>query len=350
MPPYVTNTSTGVLFEDDTLEENVAIETPKEKYEVRIVWKNVIGFAYLHLAALYGLYLAFTSAKLITVVIVVITHLISGMGITAGAHRLWSHKAYKAKWPLQVILMILNTIAFQDAIIEWARDHRVHHKYTETNADPSNAKRGFFFAHAGWLMCKKHPDVKEKGKGVDISDLEKNPVLVFQKRYYMVLMPLLCFVMPTVVPVLCWNETWSNGFYVLAVMRYIITLNATWLVNSVAHLYGNKPYDKYMNPSENMCVTIATGGEGWHNYHHVFPWDYKAAELGNFKFNFTTGFIDFFAMFGWAYDMKVVPRDVVQKRVERTGDGSHRLWGWGDRDQTQEDRDQTMVMHSLKKN
>ena len=100
---------------------------------------------------------------------------------------------------------------------------------------------------------------------------------------------------------------------------------------------------------ENMGVSLVTGGEGWHNYHHVFPWDYKTAELGNHKFAMTTAIIDFFAKIGWAYDLKVVPRDIVQKRVERTGDGSHEVWGWGDTDQTQEARDQTVVMHSLEK-
>ena len=349
MPPHVTNTPTDVLFEEDAEQENIVIEAPQEKYEIRIVWRNVIIFAYLHLAALYGVYLIFTSAKLITTVSAYIMYMFGGMGITAGAHRLWAHKAYSAKWPLQVILMILNTVAFQDAVIDWARDHRVHHKYSETNADPYNAKRGFFFAHIGWLLCRKHSDIKEKGKGVDISDLEKNPILAFQKRHYFILTGLFCFVLPTVVPVLCWNETWSNAYYVVAILRYVVTLNSTWLVNSAAHLYGNKPYDKFISPSENYYVNFATGGEGWHNYHHVFPWDYKAAELGNQKLNFTTGFINFFAMIGWAYNLKVVPSNVVQKRVERTGDGCHEVWGWGDRDQAQEDRHRTVVLHSLKK-
>ena len=98
-----------------------------------------------------------------------------------------------------------------------------------------------------------------------------------------------------------------------------------------------------------MVAAIFAFGEAWHNYHHAFPWDYKTSELGNYRFNTTTAFIDLFAKIGWAYDLKVVPKDIVQRRVKRTGDGSHEVWGWGDRDQTQEDRDQTVVMHSLKK-
>lgn len=94
-------------------------------------------------------------------------------------------------------------------------------------------------------------------------------------------------------------------------------------------------------------VALTAFGEGWHNYHHVFPWDYKTAELGNYRFNITTAFIDFCAKLGLAYDLKIVPKDVVHKRVQRTGDGSHNsvnVWGWGDKDQTKQDIDVTVVL------
>lgn len=107
---------------------------------------------------------------------------LGGLGITAGVHRLWSHRSYKAKLPLRIFLMLCQSMAFQNSIHEWTRDHRVHHKFTDTDADPHNSKRGFFFSHMGWLMCKKHPDVKDKGKLVDMSDLEADPVVMFQKK------------------------------------------------------------------------------------------------------------------------------------------------------------------------
>jgi len=78
-----------------------------------------------------------------------------------------------------------------------------------------------------------------------------------------------------------------------------------------------------INPAENRVVAFLTSGEGWHNYHHVFPYDYKAAELGQYSMNMTTAAIDFFALIGLAYDLKTVPKHIVQNRVRRTGDGSH---------------------------
>lgn len=83
---------------------------------------------------------------------------------------------------MRIMLIIFNTIAFQNSVYVWARDHRVHHKFSETDADPHNATRGMFFSHIGWLMCKKHPEVKAKGKTIDMSDLEADPIVMFQHK------------------------------------------------------------------------------------------------------------------------------------------------------------------------
>lgn len=339
MAPNATSEVTGVLNENDAetidggLVKDITVLKKAEHRQLKLVWRNIIAFAYLHIAAIYGVWLIFTSAKVYTTLYALLLYAISGLGITAGAHRLWAHRSYKAKWPLRALLAFMNTIAFQDCALHWARDHRVHHKYSETDADPHNATRGFFFSHVGWLLCKKHPDVIAKGKGLDVSDLFNDPILTFQKKYYMILMPILCFVVPTVIPVFYWNETWTNAWFVATMFRYTLALNVTWLVNSAAHKWGDKPYDRFINPSENPGVAAFAFGEGWHNYHHVFPWDYKTAELGNYRLNLTTAFIDFFAKIGWAYDLKSVSDEIVEKRVKRTGDGTHGTWGWGDKDQ-----------------
>ncbi|CAB3247578.1 unnamed protein product [Arctia plantaginis] len=246
--------------------------------QTNIVWRNIILFAVLHAAGVYGLYLCCTSVMWLTNLYLFGLIGLSGLGVTAGAHRLYAHKSYKARLPLQILLVIFNTIAMQESVIDWVRDHRMHHKYSETNADPYNAKRGFFFSHIGWLMMKKHPDIKAKGHTVDMSDILNNPILRFQKRYYAILAPLACFVLPTYIATL-WGESLWNAFFVCAVFRYIYTLNGTWLVNSAAHMWGNKPYNKHINPVENYFVSFIALGEGFHNYHHSFPWDYKTAEL-----------------------------------------------------------------------
>nr|WIW77224.1 fatty acid desaturase [Mythimna separata] len=291
----------------------------------QIVYPNLITFGYWHIAGLYGLYLCFTSAKWQTILFSYILLVLGELGITAGAHRLWAHKTYKAKLPLEILLMVLNSIAFQNSAIDWVRDHRLHHKYSDTDADPHNATRGFFYSHVGWLLVRKHPDVKKRGKELDLSDIYNNPVLRFQKKYAIPFIGAICFGLPTLIPVYCWGETWTNAWHI-TMLRYVTNLNVTFLVNSAAHIWGNKPYDKKILPAQNIAVSIATGGEGFHNYHHVFPWDYRAAELGNNSLNLTTHFIDFFAWLGWAYDLKTVSNDMIKNRSLRTGDGSD-LWG-----------------------
>ncbi|KAI4457616.1 acyl-coa desaturase [Holotrichia oblita] len=109
--------------------------------------------------------------------------LASGEGVTIGAHRLYAHKAFKARFLLRFALILLQTVAGQNCMYIWVRDHRLHHKYSDSDADPHNANRGFFFSHMGWLMSRKHPAVIAKGKTIDMSDLEADFIVMFQKLY-----------------------------------------------------------------------------------------------------------------------------------------------------------------------
>lgn len=304
--------------------EKSSSPTTTEKVPVKIVWRNVILFAYLHLISLYSIYCMFTSAKWQTNIFAVILYIVSGLGVTAGVHRLWAHRSYKAKFPLRVFLAFVYTIAFENDIYEWCRDHRVHHKYSETDADPHNAKRGFFFAHIGWLLCRKHPDVIKKGKAIELSDLMADPIVRFHRKYYIPLVLLCCFFLPTFIPMYFWNETFFNSFLIPTLFRFCFTLNQTWLVNSAAHMWGSKPYDVTINPRENAFVVLGAVGEGFHNYHHTFPYDYATSEYG-IKYNLTTAFIDLMAWLGLAYDRKTAARESIKARKLRTGEDSLKL-------------------------
>jgi len=186
---------------------------------------------------------------------------------------------------------------------------------------------------------------------IDVSDLEKDPVIMFHEKYYHYLHHLCIFIIPTLIPWYFFGETLFNSFCVGACLRYIYLANRTFCVNSVAHLWGDKPYDTNIKPAENKFVSLFAHGEGWHNYHHVFPWDYKAAELGFYRWNFSTAVIDFFAWVGWAYDLKSVSKEVVLQRVKRTGDPNHfegGPWGWGDRDIPEKNFMQTETIYPAK--
>jgi len=346
--------STGQLFAEDPCPPP---PPPPEKkvftpHKHKIYWRNVFTLTYFHVSSIIGVYLAFTNTKWQTFLFVAALYAATKIGITAGVHRLWTHRSYKANFPLRALLMLFFTMAFEGKVWVWARDHRVHHKYQETDADPYNAGRGLWFSHMGWLMQSKHPDVIEKGKGIDMSDLRADSLVMFQKKYYWPLVYLLCLILPTVIPVYCWGESWLTAWHLAVCLRFVMSYNATWLVNSIAHKYGSQPYDVNFFARENKAVSVITLGEGWHNYHHTFPWDYKTSEMGTYGFNLTTGFIDFFAKLGWAYDLKTVSSDMVRKRALRTGDGTHKaqeLWGWNDKDMPQNERQEATIINKKNK-
>uniref|UniRef100_A0A8C6AAQ1 Uncharacterized protein n=1 Tax=Marmota marmota marmota TaxID=9994 RepID=A0A8C6AAQ1_MARMA len=233
-------------------------EGPRPKTE--FVWRNIILMGLLHLGALYGIILVPT-CKFYTWLWAYFCYWASIEGITAGAHRLWSHRSYKARLPLRLFLIIANTMAFQNDVYEWARNHRAHHKFSETDADPHNSRRGFFFSHVGWLLVRKHPAVKEKGATLDLSDLKAEKLVMFQRRYYKIAVLVMCFIVPTLVPWFCWSETFVHSLYVATFLRYAVALNAIWLVNSAAHLYGYRPYDKNIEPRESLLASLGTMGK-----------------------------------------------------------------------------------------
>merc|ERR1719445_563204 len=281
-----------------------------------IVWPNIIKFIILHCLALYGLTFL-PSLSWQSWLFLLATYQFSGAGITAGVHRLWSHKTYKAKTPLRLFLAIANSMAGENSIYVWTRDHRTHHKCSETVGDPHNASRGFFFAHMGWLLVRKHPAVIREGKTINMSDLETDPIVMFQHKHYIPCFLAAAFIIPTIIPTLCWGESLTTAYF-MAVVRYVAVLHFTWLVNSAAHMFGMKPYDENIGPAENRLVSVLAMGEGFHNYHHTFPYDYSTSEWG-LSINLTTAFINLMARLGLAYKLRTANPGTVAARAARTG-------------------------------
>ena len=289
--------------------------------KTRLVWRNIVLMVILHALCVCGAY-AGTRVQLQSYVWYVVLGMLSAFGVTAGAHRLWTHRCYKAILPFRVVLMCFNCIAMQNSILVWTRDHRLHHKYSETDADPHNANRGFFFAHVGWLLMLKHPQVLIKGRNIDLNDLRHDPVVMFQDRFYLPLCLLFTLVIPSVVPWYFWNEDPLYSFLFLFGFRYVISLHCTWLVNSAAHLWGDRPYDQTSKTADNPFVCYAALGEGYHNYHHAFPYDYSTGEWGP-KLNMTTCFLDICAALGLIYDRRQVSQEAITNMRKRKGNLSN---------------------------
>ena len=230
----------------------------------------------------------------------------SGIGITVGAHRLWSHRSFQASWPLRFVLMLCNSVANQGSIYHWVRDHRVHHKCCETEADPYDASRGFFFSHIGWVFVKKNPAVIKAGKDMDFTDLMDDPIVRWQHYLHPWFNQYMCFVLPAQIATKHWDEDFYTAFLVAGMLRYCWVLHCTFLVNSAAHMFGDQPYDSDSNyATENPIVSFLSIGEGWHNWHHKYPYDYSASEFGiSSQFNPTKLFIDCMATIGFVWGQK----------------------------------------------
>ena len=274
-----------------------------ERYRRNANVPMTVYMSLVHIGALFGLWAGLFKCTWATLAFSFVLYFLSALGITAGVHRLWSHRSYKAALPYRIFMMLLNSLANQGTIYHWARDHRVHHLKCETDADPHNAERGFFFSHVGWLLVKKDPRVIHAGQDLDLRDLDALPEVRFQRKLDPVWNLFWCFAFPALVARYLWGEPLLQGFLVAGVFRYVYCLHITWLVNSAAHAWGFRPYEKTDHhgawPSENAFVSLTAIGEGWHNWHHAYPYDYAASELGvSQQFNPTKLVIDAAACLG----------------------------------------------------
>jgi stearoyl-CoA desaturase (delta-9 desaturase) len=280
----------------------------KNYFQTPVNWSMCFYLLIAHVMGIQGV-LRCTSWLLATEVIV--WYQICALGITIGCHRLWSHRSFKACAPTRFVLMLLASIANQGGIYHWSRDHRVHHKESDRAGDPHDIGRGFFYAHMGWLLLKKPDAVKTSGKKIDCSDLLDDPFVRLQYKLNPVWDQVWCFVVPGIYGIWRLGSFW-DGLLIFGVLRWILLLHATWCVNSVAHTFGYHPYND-KPPAENLFTSIVACGEGWHNFHHAFPFDYTTAEHPWwYCINTSTMVIDALSLVGQTYDHK---RKVV--RVKR---------------------------------
>ncbi|KAI0728866.1 delta9-fatty acid desaturase [Fomitopsis betulina] len=237
----------------------------------------------------------------------VIYYFITGLGITAGYHRLWAHRSYNASKPLEYALAMAGTGAVEGSIKWWSRGHRAHHRYTDTPLDPYDAKKGFFWSHMGWMILKprRRPGV------ADVSDLSKSAVVRWQHRWYLQLILFMGFILPTLVAGLGWGD-WKGGFFYAATTRLVFVHHSTFCVNSLAHWLGETPFDDKHTPRNHMITAFVTNGEGYHNFHHQFPMDYRNA-IKWYQYDPTKWFIWVCYKVGLASHLKTFPDNEVKK-------------------------------------
>ena len=195
----------------------------------------------------------------------------SGMSITLGYHRLFAHKAFKAKKPVKIFTLLFGAAAFEDSALDWASDHRNHHKHVDGDEDPYDISKGFFWAHMGWIFFKLYPR-----KLNNVNDLKKDRLVMWQHKHHRLLGVLVGIALPTLIGAL--YNGWVGalgGFIVGGIARLVAVQHSTFLINSLCHTMGKRPYDSGTSARDHWFMAIFTFGEGYHNYHHSFQHDYR---------------------------------------------------------------------------
>lgn len=223
----------------------------------------------------------------------------SGFSITVGYHRLFSHRTYKAVWPIRLLLALFGASAFQGSILEWCTDHRNHHLYTDTDKDPYSINKGFWYAHMGWLFTLD----KSKRDFSNVEELAKDPIIAFQHKYFIPLALLMGFGLPTLIAT-CWGDP-LGGLFLAGFLRTVVNHHATFAINSVCHMFGKISYSDKQSARDNWITAFFTFGEGYHNFHHQFPLDYRNA-VRFYQYDPTKWIIALMSYVGLASDLKRV--------------------------------------------
>ena len=197
----------------------------------------------------------------------------TGMSITLGYHRLFSHITFQAAWPVRLFTLIFGAAAFENSALMWCSEHRRHHKNVDHDElDPYAISKGFFWAHIGWLLFKLNSDEPYD----NVADLEKDPLVRWQDRYVQWIAVAVSFVFTTVLGFL-WNG-WQGAlgaFLIGGVARVVAVQHSTFFINSACHYFGNRPYSVKCSARDSWFMALFTFGEGYHNYHHEFQYDYR---------------------------------------------------------------------------
>lgn len=229
-----------------------------------------------------------------------------GLSVTAGYHRLFAHKTYQAAWPVRLFLLVFGAGALENSVLNWAADHRVHHAHVDHDRDPYNITKGFWWAHIGWIFFV----AEEKIPKSVVRDLSEDPLVVWQDRYYKYIGIFVALGLPLIVGLLTGRVL--GCLLIGGVLRIVVSHHGTFFINSLCHMVGGQPYSREHSARDSAVMAVLAFGEGYHNYHHSFPFDYRNG-VKAWHFDPAKWMIWTFSKIGLARDLRRAPEAVVLK-------------------------------------
>ena len=199
--------------------------------------------------------------------LLIVFWIITGLAITIGYHRLFCHRSFTAHPILEWLLAFSGAASLENSILKWCSDHRQHHKFLDTDQDPYSITKGFFHAHIGWILENNPSPI------INVNDLQSKAAIRFQYKYYFPLFVVFGIALPIALGFL-WGRPLGALFWGVF-LRITLVHHFTYSINSLSHYIGKKPYNHKCTSRDSWYLAFITFGEGFHNYHHKFQWDYR---------------------------------------------------------------------------
>jgi len=258
-----------------------------------------------------------------------VLYTLSGLGITAGYHRLFTHRSFKTYPLVRGIFAVLGSTAIQGSAPDWVADHRKHHAYADEEGDPHSPHvgheggriRGFVHAHFGWLFADEKASRQRY-----VPDLLDDPVVMAVHRRFPLIVVLSYFVVPVTAGLIATRKLRGglSAFVWGGALRVFFVHHATWSVNSVCHLWGTRPFETVDESRNNPLVALVGLGEGNHHNHHAFP---RSARHGlqPWQLDPTWWLIWTMEKTGLAWDVQRVSSKEIERKLRPSSIGGSRV-------------------------
>ncbi|MEZ9863546.1 fatty acid desaturase [Vibrio breoganii] len=276
-----------------------------------LLWFNIFIFvSSLLLAAVVTPWYAFNyGLSWAHLIWFVIAFSFTNLSITAGYHRLWSHKTYQASPVLKAIFAIGGAFSLQNSALHWSSDHREHHKHVDHDVkDPYSASRGFWYSHMGWMLRDYNQETYSDYQ--NCRDLKKDNIVQWQHKYYGLLAVVTNFGFPILLGVL-YNDI-IGMFLVVGAVRLVLSHHTTFFINSLAHIWGKQTFTNKNSARDNGILAFFTFGEGYHNFHHLFENDYRNG-ISWWHYDPTKWLIKACSWVGLTEKLRVTPQFKIEK-------------------------------------
>jgi stearoyl-CoA desaturase (delta-9 desaturase) len=286
-------------------------------------WPTTLFFVLNPTAAILGTFWAFQKG-LITGPLLIFAALFgiaNNLAVTAGYHRLYSHRTYSTQSWIEWIYLLVGASAWQGSVLKWSSDHRRHHLNIDSEKDPYNIQYGFWYAHMGWLFRKDAVDLEIYG----VQDLQKNPRVVFQHKFYLPLAILISYGLPMIFGY--FQGSAAAGLFVAGCLRITLSQQSTFFVNSLSHSLGKRPYSREISARDSLLVAFLTHGEGYHNFHHKFQFDFRNG-IRWYHWDPTKWVILTLKTLGLATRLKQVSAEEILKARLEVEAGRLEAYGW----------------------